>query len=146
MNLDLPKHIYLIGIGGIGMSALARYFNAKGKNVYGYDKAQSSTCKQLENEGIKIHYNDGVENIPQLIRNATYNEILVIYTPAISKQNIELNFFSDKGFKLHKRAEVLGMISKQSYTIAVAGTHGKTTTAAILAHILQNSGKQTTAF
>ena len=67
MNLDLPKHIYLIGIGGIGMSALARYFNAKGKNVCGYDKAQSTLCKQLENEGIKIHYNDGVENIPQII-------------------------------------------------------------------------------
>ena len=146
MNLDLYKHIYLIGIGGIGMSALARYFNAKGKNVYGYDKAQSTLCKQLENEGIKIHYNDEVENIPQIIRNATYNEILVIYTPAIAKQNAELNFFSDKGFKLHKRAEVLGMISKQSYTIAVAGTHGKTTTSAILAHILQNAGKQTTAF
>jgi len=146
MNLDLYKHIYLIGIGGIGMSALARYFNAKGKNVCGYDKVQSTLCKQLENEGIKIHYNDEVENIPQVIRNATYNEILVIYTPAIAKQNAELNFFSDKGFKLHKRAEVLGMISKQSYTIAVAGTHGKTTTSAILAHILQNAGKQTTAF
>ena len=65
MNLDLPKHIYLIGIGGIGMSALARYFNAKGKNVCGYDKAQSTLCKQLENEGIKIHYNDGVENIDE---------------------------------------------------------------------------------
>jgi UDP-N-acetylmuramate--alanine ligase len=146
MNLDLYKHIYLIGIGGIGMSALARYFNAKGKNVCGYDKVQSTLCKQLENEGIKIHYNDEVENIPQIIRNATYNEILVIYTPAIAKQNAEFNFFSDKGFKLHKRAEVLGMISKQSYTIAVAGTHGKTTTSAILAHILQNAGKQTTAF
>ena len=146
MNLDSYKHIYLIGIGGIGMSALARYFNAKGKNVCGYDKVQSTLCKQLENEGIKIHYNDEVENIPQAIRNATYNEILVIYTPAIAKQNVELNFFSDKGFKLHKRAEVLGMISKQSYTIAVAGTHGKTTTSAILAHILQNAGKQTTAF
>ncbi len=146
MNLDLYKHIYLIGIGGIGMSALARYFNAKGKNVCGYDKVQSTLCKQLENEGIKIHYNDEAENIPQVIRNATYNEILVIYTPAIAKQNAEFNFFSDKGFKLHKRAEVLGMISKQSYTIAVAGTHGKTTTSAILAHILQNAGKQTTAF
>jgi UDP-N-acetylmuramate--alanine ligase len=146
MKLDLYKYIYLIGIGGIGMSALARYFNAKGKNVYGYDKEQSALCKQLENEGIKIHYNDEVENIPQAIRNATYNEILVIYTPAIAKQNVELNFFSKKGFKLHKRAEVLGVISKQSYTIAVAGTHGKTTTSAILAHILQNAGKQTTAF
>ena len=69
MNLDLYKHIYLIGIGGIGMSALARYFNAKGKNVCGYDKVQSTLCKQLENEGIKIHYNDGVENIPQIIQS-----------------------------------------------------------------------------
>ena len=92
MNLDLHKHIYLIGIGGIGMSALARYFNAKGKNVYGYDRERSSLCKQLENEGIKIHYNNGVENISQAIQNATYNEVLVIYTPAISKQNVELNF------------------------------------------------------
>jgi len=146
MKLDLYKHIYLIGIGGIGMSALARYFNAQGKNVYGYDKVQSTLCKQLQNEGIKIHYNDGVENIPQIIQNATCNEALVIYTPAIAKQNIELNFFSDKGFKVYKRAEVLGMISRQSYTIAVAGTHGKTTTSSILAHILQNAGKQTTAF
>ena len=146
MNLDSYKHIYLIGIGGIGMSALARYFNAKGKNVCGYDKVQSTLCKQLENEGIKIYYNDEVENIPQVIRNATYDEVLVIYTPAIAKQNADLNFFSDKGFKLYKRAEVLGVISKQSYTIAVAGTHGKTTTSAILAHILQNAGKQTTAF
>lgn len=146
MNLDLYKHIYLIGIGGIGMSALARYFNAKGKNIYGYDKVQSTLSKKLENEGINIHYNDEVENIPKVIRNATYNEILVIYTPAIAKQNAEFNFFRDKGFKLHKRAEVLGMISNQSYTIAVAGTHGKTTTSAILAHILQNAGKQTTAF
>ena len=144
MNLDLPKHIYLIGIGGIGMSALARYFNAKGKNVCGYDKVQSSTCKQLENEGIKIHYNDGAENIPQIIQNATYNEILVIYTPAIPKQNIELNFFSDKGFKLYKRAEVLGMISKQSYTIAVAGTHGKTTTSSMIGMVLEKSGHDPT--
>jgi UDP-N-acetylmuramate--alanine ligase len=146
MNLDLYKHIYLIGIGGIGMSALARYFNAKGKNVYGYDKVKSCLCKQLENEGIRIHYNDAVENIPQAIQDANYDEILVIYTPAIGKQNVELNFFSDKGFKLHKIAEVLGMISKQSFTIAVAGTHGKTTTSAILAHILQNAGKNPTAF
>jgi UDP-N-acetylmuramate--alanine ligase len=146
MNLDLYKHIYLIGIGGMGMSALARYFNAKGKNVYGYDKEQSSLCKQLENEGITIHYYEAAEHIPQCIREATYNEVLVIYTPAVPSVNFQLNYFSKKGFKLHKRAEVLGVISKQSYTIAVAGTHGKTTTSAILAHILQNAGKHTTAF
>jgi UDP-N-acetylmuramate--alanine ligase len=146
MNLDLYKHIYLIGIGGIGMSALARYFNAKGKHVCGYDKVQSSLCKELEDEGIKIHYSEGVEHIPQTVKKADFNEILVIYTPAIPADNPEINYFKDKGFKLYKRAEVLGVISKQSFTIAVAGTHGKTTTSAILAHLLNNSGKQVTAF
>ncbi len=146
MNIDLYKHIYLIGVGGIGMSALARYFNAKGKQVCGYDKVQSNLCNELESEGIKIHYNDAIENIPQYIQEATFNEILVIYTPAISEENVVLNYFKDKGFKLHKRAEVLGMISKESFTIAVAGTHGKTTTSAILAHVLNHAGKQSTAF
>ena len=146
MNIDLYKHIYLIGVGGIGMSALARYFNAKGKQVFGYDKVQSNLCNELESEGIKIHYNDTIENIPQYIQEATFNEILVIYTPAISEENVVLNYFKDKGFKLHKRAEVLGMISKESFTIAVAGTHGKTTTSAILAHVLNHAGKQSTAF
>ena len=146
MNIDLYKHIYLIGVGGIGMSALARYFNAQGKQVCGYDKVQSNLCNELESEGIKIHYNDAIENIPQYIQEATFNEILVIYTPAISEENVVLNYFKDKGFKLHKRAEVLGMISKESFTIAVAGTHGKTTTSAILAHVLNHAGKQSTAF
>lgn len=146
MNIDLYKHIYLIGIGGIGMSALARYFNAKGKQVCGYDKVQSDLCKELEAEGIQIHYSDGMEAISKEIKEATYNEILVIYTPAIPTDNVVLNFFKDKGFELHKRAEVLGMISRQSFTIAVAGTHGKTTTSAILAHVLYSAGKESTAF
>jgi len=146
MNIDLYKHIYLIGVGGIGMSALARYFNAQGKQVCGYDKVQSDLCNELEREGIKIHYNDATENIPQYIQEATYNEILVIYTPAISEENKVLNYFKDKEFKLHKRAEVLGIISKGSFTIAVAGTHGKTTTSVILAHILKHAGKESTAF
>jgi UDP-N-acetylmuramate--alanine ligase len=146
MNIGLYKHIYLIGIGGIGMSALARYFNAKGKQVCGYDKVQSNLCIVLESEGIKIHYNDSIEKIPQYIKDANCNEILVIYTPAISKKNSILNYFKDKEFKLYKRAEVLGLISKESFTIAVAGTHGKTTTSAILAHVLNHAGKQSTAF
>jgi UDP-N-acetylmuramate--alanine ligase len=146
MNLESYKHIYLIGIGGIGMSALARYFNAKGKSVYGYDSEPSCLCKQLESEGMNIHYHDSVENILQVIQNATYNELLVIYTPAIPKRNVELSFFRDKGFRLYKRAEILGVISKQYYTIAVAGTHGKTTTSVILAHILESAGKKITAF
>ena len=146
MKIDLYKHIYLIGIGGIGMSALARYFNAKGKNIYGYDKVQSDLCDALQGEGIKIHYNDGIEDIPKYVKEANHNEILVVYTPAISEKNILLNYFKNKGFNTYKRAEVLGMISKESFTIAVAGTHGKTTTSAILAHILANAGKQSTAF
>ena len=146
MNLDLYKHIYLIGVGGIGMSALARYFNAKGKIVCGYDKVKSDLCIELENEGINIHYSDEVLTIPEGVKNSRYNDILVIYTPAIPVENQILLFFRDKGFKIFKRAEVLGMISKQSFTIAVAGTHGKTTTSAMLAHILQQAGKETTAF
>ena len=146
MNLDLYKHIYLIGVGGIGMSALARYFNAKGKIVCGYDKVKSDLCIELENEGINIHYSDEVSAIPEVVKNSRSNDILVIYTPAIPVENQILSFFRDKGFKIFKRAEVLGMISKQSFTIAVAGTHGKTTTSAMLAHILQQAGKETTAF
>ena len=146
MNLDLYKHIYLIGVGGIGMSALARYFNSKGKMVYGYDKVKSELCIELETEGINIHYSDDVHEIPEPIKNAGFNDILVIYTPAISSENKELSFFTNKGFKVYKRAEVLGMISKQSFTIAVAGTHGKTTTSTILAHILKQGGKESTAF
>jgi len=146
MNLDLYKHIYLIGVGGIGMSALARYFNSKGKMVSGYDKVKSELCIELETEGINIHYSDDVHEIPEPIKNAGFNDILVIYTPAISSENKVLSFFTNKGFKVYKRAEVLGMISKQSFTIAVAGTHGKTTTSTILAHILKQAGKESTAF
>jgi UDP-N-acetylmuramate--alanine ligase len=146
MNLDLYKHIYLIGVGGIGMSALARYFNAKEKTVCGYDKVKSDLCIELENEGVNIHYTDDVNDIPKSISTASYSDILVIYTPAVSSENKVLSFFTEKGFKIYKRAEVLGMISKQSFTIAVAGTHGKTTTSTMLAHILQKAGKETTAF
>ena len=146
MNLDLYKHIYLIGVGGIGMSALARYFNSKGKMVCGYDKVKSELCIELETEEINIHYSDDVNEIPEPIKNAVFNDILVIYTPAISSKNEVLSFFTNKGFKVYKRAEVLGMISKQSFTIAVAGTHGKTTTSTILAHILKQAGKESTAF
>ena len=146
MNLDLYKNIYMIGIGGIGMSALARYFNSKGKMVCGYDKVKSELCIELETEGINIHYTDDVNEIQEPIKNAGFNDILVIYTPAISSENKVLSFFTNKGFKVYKRAEVLGVISKQSFTIAVAGTHGKTTTSTILAHILKQAGKESTAF
>ncbi len=146
MNLDLYKQIYLVGIGGIGMSALARYFNAKGKRVFGYDKLKSDLCIELQNEGINIHYTDSVSCIPDFIKDSEYNTTLVIFTPAIPIDNQVLKFFRIKGFDIFKRAEILGMISKQSFTIAVAGTHGKTTTSTMLAHILQQSGRETTAF
>jgi len=102
MNLDLYKNIYLIGVGGIGMSALARYFNAQGKVVCGYDKMQSELCNHLENEGVSIHYTDEVEDIPEKIKNVGYNNILVIYTPAVPVDNKVFSFFIDKGFKVYK--------------------------------------------
>jgi UDP-N-acetylmuramate--alanine ligase len=146
MNLDLYKQIYLVGIGGIGMSALARYFNAKGKSVYGYDKVRSDLCIELENEGVNIYYIDEFTAIPDVLKNSRCSDVLVIYTPAISFENQVLSFFKDNGFKIFKRAEVLGMISRESFTIAVAGTHGKTTTSTMLAHILKQAGKEITAF
>ena len=145
MNIDLYKNIYLIGIGGIGMSALARYFNANSKYVYGYDIFKSELCVELEDEGINIHYNDKVNEIPEVI-NSCFNDVLIIYTPAISNENKLLRYFIDKGIRIYKRAEILGLISKKVFTIAVAGTHGKTTTSTILAHILKVGGNEVTAF
>ena len=146
MNLELYKKIYLIGIGGIGMSALARYFNAKEKSVFGYDKVKSDLCIKLQNEGIQIDYIDSALNISQEIIKGKVSETLVIYTPAISEENQIFKFFIDKDYNIFKRAEVLGMISKKVFTIAIAGTHGKTTTSTMLAHILHRSGYQVTAF
>jgi UDP-N-acetylmuramate--alanine ligase len=146
MNLDLYKYIYLVGVGGIGMSALARYFNSKGKRVYGYDKVKSDLCIELENEGINIYYTDKLSVIPDAIKNSISSEVLVVYTAAISYENQVLSFFKDNGFKIFKRAEVLGMISEKSFTIAIAGTHGKTTTSTMLAYILKQAGKEITAF
>jgi len=146
MNLDLYKKIYLIGVGGIGMSALARYFNAKGKSVFGYDKVKSDLCIKLQKEGIQIDYEDSELDIPQEIIRGKVSETLVIYTPAIPEENQIFKFFINKEFKIFKRAEVLGMISKKVFTIAIAGTHGKTTTSTMLAHILHQSGYEVTAF
>ncbi len=146
MNLDIYKHIYLLGVGGIGMSALARYFNMQGKLVSGYDKCKTSLTKNLEKEGISIHYTDDVELISDEVKNTKFRELLVIYTPAINKENIEFQFFKEKGFIPLKRSEVLGMITKQSYTIAIAGAHGKTTTSALLTHILKCAEIDCTAF
>ena len=146
MNLDSYKYIYFLGIGGIGMSALARYFHLRGKMVFGYDKEESSLSRELQLEGIDIHYIASVDRIPNVIREANIDDILVIYTPAVPYSNVEIQYFNNKKITLYKRSKILGLISRQFFTIAIAGTHGKTTTSTILAHILQDSGKEITAF
>lgn len=146
MNINKYQNIYLIGVGGIGMSALARYFLKKGSSVYGYDEVRSDLCIELEKDGINIHYKASVQSIPDIFKRKDELYKLIIYTPAVTQENKELSYFFENGFEIFKRAEVLGMISKDYYTIAVAGTHGKTTTSCILAHILKNSGRECTAF
>jgi len=138
------ENIYLIGAGGIGMSALARYFLHAGKNVGGYDRNRSSLCEQLETEGVQLHYQDEVKFIPDNFRDAS--NTLVIFTPAVPAEHNELGFFKNQNFRLAKRAEVLGAISRAHKCLAVAGTHGKTTTSALLAHIIKNAGHPLTAF
>lgn len=131
--------IYFLGIGGIGMSALARYFRSQGFSIAGYDLTPSSLTKQLEDEGMSIHYTDDPKAIPA-------NTELVIYTPAIPSTSLELAEIKRRGIRIIKRAEALGEISKEHFTIAISGTHGKTTTTAMVAHILCESGRDTTAF
>ncbi|HQW83577.1 MAG TPA: UDP-N-acetylmuramate--L-alanine ligase [Ferruginibacter sp.] len=133
------QRIYFLGIGGIGMSALARYFNSKNVAVSGYDKTETVLTKQLVAEGIKIHYEDNIEFIDKATE-------LVIYTPAVPKDHKELNFFIANNYKLVKRSEVLGAITNSTYNICVAGTHGKTTTSTMVAHILRHSGYGCSAF
>ena len=139
MKIDQLKSVYLLGIGGIGMSALARYFKSIGVEISGYDKTSTPLTDQLMNEGMNIHFEENIPLIPEGID-------LVIYTPAIPSGNKELNYFIQKKLPLKKRAEVLGMISGKGKTIAVAGTHGKTTTATLIAHILKVAGIDLTAF
>ncbi|MEH6406355.1 MAG: UDP-N-acetylmuramate--L-alanine ligase [Leeuwenhoekiella sp.] len=143
-ELDHIKYLYFIGIGGIGMSALARYFNAEGKTIAGYDKTPSTVTKALEDLGIDISYSDTVENLPEFIKNR--EETLVIFTPAVPKNHLGWQFFSQNGYNIKKRAEVLGMISQHKFCLAVAGTHGKTTTSSILGHLLGETGAPVTAF
>ena len=146
MNLDKYTYIYLVGVGGVGMSALARFFLQKGCLVFGYDMCRSDMCMQLEKEGVNIHYDEDVKFIPDGIKTTDANKILVIYTAAVSLENKEIIFFKDKGCDIYKRSEIVGLISKSYFTIAVAGTHGKTTTTAILTHILKKSGKKIISF
>ena len=141
MSLKEYKNIYFVGIGGIGMSALARYFNNKNVNIFGYDRVKSSLCIELENEGMKIHYTADTNQI-----SVQKEDTLVIYTPAIPSENTELSYFVKNNYIVMKRSEVLGKITEDHFTIAIAGTHGKTTTSTMIAHILHDSGMDCTAF
>ncbi len=145
MELHNIKRVYLIGIGGIGMSGLARYFHHLGCVVCGYDKTSTDLTNDLHNEGIRIIFDDRADWIPMSFQQLS-NDTLIIYTPAVPKDSVILNYFKNKGFELFKRSQVLGLISKSSFTIAVAGTHGKTTTSTMVAHILKDSGNDCSAF
>ena len=138
-KLSTIQNIYFIGIGGIGMSALARYFKFKGCMVSGYDKTLTTLTQQLEAEGIAIHYEDNVDLVPK-------NVDAVVYTPAIPKDHKELNFYRDNGYEIVKRSDVLQWISEASFNICIAGTHGKTTITTMVAHILRDTGFGCNAF
>lgn len=144
MNLNKIKTVYFIGIGGIGMSALARYFQATGKQVFGYDKIQSPLCKTLEEEGMDIIYQDNPKHLSSKILNP--ESTLCIFTPAIPKDSPLKACFISCGFTLYKRAEILGFISQYKDCLAVAGTHGKTSTSSILAHLMHVGNTGASAF
>ena len=141
------RYVYLLGIGGIGMSALARYFKADGKLVSGYDKTPTPLTQSLTNEGIEIHFNDDVNSISVAVRNSeNKSQVLVIVTPAVPHNHSELAFFESNGYEIAKRSKVLGMLTADHFTLAVAGTHGKTTTSTLLAHILHSARMNCSAF
>lgn len=137
------KSIFFLGIGGIGMSALARFFKSSGQAVFGYDRFQSELCKQLESEGMKIHYED---DITLLSKKIDPQNTLVVYTPAIPSDNLHLAYFEEKDFNLIKRARLLGEIAAEQQCLAIAGTHGKTTTSSLLAHLFRANGINVSAF
>lgn len=142
MNLNEIKQVYFLGIGGIGMSAVARYFKYKNVKVSGYDKTPTSLTQSLIKEGMDICFDDSIEKVSILNRQHT----LVVYTPAIPNQHKQFNWFKQNNFNILKRSEVLGLISKNCKTIGVAGTHGKTTTSTLIAHILTQSSIKCSAF
>lgn len=138
------KNIYFIGVGGIGMSNLARYFNVKGKNVAGYDRTESLITKGLSEEGISIHFDDDISLVPDIFLDK--KSTLIVRTPAVPETHSELAYFTGKGFRVLKRSQVLGYISQSCRALCVAGTHGKTTTSILTSHILKQSVKDCNAF
>ena len=144
MKLEKIQSVYFVGIGGIGMSAIARYFLQKGMVVGGYDKTPSALTIQLEKEGALIHYEDNVNAIPQACKMADHT--LVIYTPAIPADHSELIYFQENGFDVEKRAQVLGLITQSNKGLCFAGTHGKTTTSTMCAHIMHQGVIDCNAF
>ncbi|MEM5538773.1 UDP-N-acetylmuramate--L-alanine ligase [Olleya sp. AS48] len=144
MNLNNIHNIYFIGIGGIGMSAIARYFSANGKQVGGYDKTKTDITDSLVALGISVTFKDDISNLDSHYLNP--ETTLIVYTPAVPKNHVQLNYFLDNTFKVLKRSEVLGLITEHSFCLAVAGTHGKTTTTSILGHLLNECGVKLTAF
>lgn len=144
MDLNRINSVYFVGIGGIGMSALARYFHTKGYYVSGYDRTATVLTRELEAEGIVIHFRDEVELIEDAFRDK--KNTLVVYTPAIPKDHSELNYFLANGFEVKKRSEVLGLLTRTHKGICVAGTHGKTTISTMVSHLLKQSKVDCSAF
>ena len=144
MNINTITAVYFVGAGGIGMSALIRYFLSKGKQVAGYDKTPSDLTAQLNREGAVIHYEDNISLIPDAFKDPA--KTLVVYTPAVPETHTELAWFCQNGFEIMKRARVLGEITNCSRGLCIAGTHGKTTTSSMLAHLLKQSHVDCNAF
>lgn len=144
LNIENIKSVYFVGAGGIGMSALIRYFLSKNKLVAGYDRTPSELTENLKEEGAQIHYEENVALIPEACKDQTTT--LVVYTPAVPQEHAELIYFRNNGFEIQKRAQVLGTITHSSKGLCVAGTHGKTTTSTMAAHLLHQSHVGCTAF
>lgn len=145
MSFEGIHSVYFLGIGGIGMSALARWFHHEGYAVSGYDRTPSPLTEELIAEGMPVTFEDSLDTIPEKVKKSS-DSTLIVWTPAMPKDSVQLAYFRDHGFDLKKRSEVLGIVTKNFHTIAVAGTHGKTTTSSLIAHLLKVAGKPVAAF
>ncbi len=143
-KIDKVQNVYFVGIGGIGMSAIARFFHLQGLKVAGYDRVETQLTKELQNEGIDVHFEDNIQCIDKAFKQK--DSTLVVYTPAIPVGHDELNFFKKEGFTIKKRAEVLGLLTQKMEGVCVAGTHGKTTISTLTAHLFKQSEVGCNAF